>query len=70
MSVFSELRADLASAKVLRAVAVGWLMGAVIVIHCIALAPIVFSGALLPFAAQGTGMMLFGGIVFPDYTRI
>ena len=64
MSVLSELRADLASAKVLRAVAVGWLMGAVIVIHCIALAPIVFSGALLPFAAQGTGMMLFGGIVF------
>ena len=64
MSVLSELRADLASGKMLRAVAVGWLMGAVIVIHCIALAPIVFSGPLLPFAAQGTGMMLFGGIVF------
>ena len=64
MSVLSELRADLASGKVLRAVAVGWLMGAVIVIHCIALAPIVFSGALLPFAVQGTGMMLFGGIAF------
>ena len=64
MSILSELRADLASAKVLRALAVGWLMGAVLVIHCIALAPIVFSGPLLPFAVQGTGMMLFGGIVF------
>ena len=64
MNRVAELRADFASTKALRAVAVGCLMGAVIVIHCIALAPIVFSGPLLPFAVQGTGMMLFGGIVF------
>lgn len=43
---------------------VGWLMGAVVVIHCFALSAIVFSGPLLPFAAQGAGMMLFGGIAF------
>ena len=64
MSTLADLRADLASAKVWRALGVGWLMGAVIVIHCVALAPIVFSGALLPYAAQGTAMMLFGGIAF------
>ena len=64
MVQFIRLRADLQTAKVLRAVAVGWLMGAVIVIHCIALAAIVFSGPMLPFAVQGAGMMLFGGIVF------
>ena len=61
MVQFIRLRADLQTAKVLRAVAVGWLMGAVIVIHCIALAAIVFSGPMLPFAVQGAGMMLFGG---------
>ena len=64
MSRLSELRADLQSPKMLRALAVGFLMAAVIVIHCLALATIVFNGSLLPFAVQGAGMMLFGGIVF------
>ena len=64
MNPLAGLRADLRSAKVFRAVAVGWLMGAVIVIHCIALSAIVFSGPMLPYAVQGAGMMLFGGIVF------
>ena len=64
MSPWSRLRADLVPAKLVRAVAVGWLMGAVIVIHCIALSAIVFSGPMLPFAVQGAGMMLFGGVVF------
>ena len=64
MNPLARLRADLQSAKLFRAVAVGWLMGAVIVIHCIALSAIVFSGPMLPYAVQGAGMMLFGGIVF------
>ena len=64
MNPFARLRADLQSAKLFRAVAVGGLMGAVIVIHCIALSAIVFSGPMLPYAVQGAGMMLFGGIVF------
>ena len=64
MNSLSALRADLRPAKLLRAVAVGWLMGAVIVIHCIALSAIVFSGPMLPYAVQGAGMMLFGGVVF------
>ena len=64
MTPLAHLRADLRSAKLPRAVAVGWIMGAVIVIHCLALAAIVFSGPLLPFAVQGAGMMLFGGVVF------
>ncbi|MCY4450650.1 MAG: SulP family inorganic anion transporter [Immundisolibacterales bacterium] len=64
MSPWSRLRADFVPAKLVRAVAVGWLMGAVIVIHCIALSAVVFSGPMLPFAVQGAGMMLFGGLVF------
>ena len=64
MSVLSALRADFLSAKLPRAVAMGGLMGAVIVIHCFALATIVFSGPLLPFALHGAGMMLFGGAAF------
>ena len=64
MILLSELRADFLSAKLPRAVVVGWIMGAVIVIHCLALATIVFSGPLLPFAMQGAGMMLFGGTAF------
>ena len=64
MNPLARLRADLQSAKLFRAVAVGWLMGVVIVIHCIALSAIVFSGPMLPYAVQGAGMMLFGGIVF------
>lgn len=64
MNRLSELRADLLSPRIPRAVAVGFLMTAVIVIHCLALAAIVFNGPLLPFAVQGAGMMLFGAIVF------
>ena len=64
MPFLSELRADFVSAKLPRALFVGFLMGAVIVIACIALAAIVFAGPLAPFAAQGAGMVLFGGITF------
>ena len=64
MNPLARLRADLQSPKLFRAVTLGWLMGAVIVIHCIALSAIVFSGPMLPYAVQGAGMMLFGGIVF------
>lgn len=58
MNRWSELRADLRSGKLLRAAAFGWLMAVVLVIHCLALSTIVFSGQLLPFAVQGAGMML------------
>ena len=64
VNALSGLRADLRSATLLRAAVAGWLMGAVIVMHCLAVATIVFNGPLLPFAAQGVGMMLFGGMVF------
>ena len=64
MNPLARLRADFRPATLFRAAATGGLMGAVIVIHCLAIATIVFSGPLLPFAAQGAGMMLFGGMVF------
>ncbi len=47
----------------LRALAVGVLVAAVLLIHCLALAAIVFNGPLLPYAVQGAGMMLFGAVV-------
>lgn len=64
MKRLSELRAGLVMPKMLQTLAVGFLMAAIVVIHCIALATIVFNGPLLPFALQGVGMMLFGSIVF------
>lgn len=60
----SRLREDLLSAKLLRAVVAGWVLGAVLVLYCFALATLVFNGPLLPYAAQGAGMMMFGGFVF------
>ena len=64
MIQWSRLRADLLSAKLPRAVVAGWVLGAVVVLYSFALATIVFSGPLLPFAAQGAGMMMFGALVF------
>ncbi len=64
MERLSEMRGDLLSPVMLRALAVGVLMAAVAIIHCLALAAIVFNGPLLPYAVQGAGMMLFGAMVF------
>ncbi len=58
MDRLSQLRTDLASTKMLRAQAVGALMAAIIIIHCIALAAIVFTGPLLPFAVQGAARLV------------
>lgn len=64
MNLLSELRADALSAKLLPALVVGSIMGAVLVLHGLALATIVFSGPLSPFTFKGGGMILFGGVVF------
>ena len=64
MNRLSELREHACSTKLLRAAAFAWIMGAIVVIHCLALATIIFAGPLQPFAVHGAGMMLFGGAVF------
>ena len=64
MTRLRQMRSDLTSPRMLPALAVGCLMAAIIIIHCLALAAILFTGPLLPFAVQGTGMMLFGAIAF------
>ena len=64
MKRLSEMRGDLQSPVMFRALAVGVLVSAVIIIHCLALATIVFNGPLLPHAVQGASMMLFGAMVF------
>lgn len=60
----ADLYADLASRKMFRALGVGFLMAAVVVIHCLALGAIVFNGPLLPYAVHGAGMMMLGAIAF------
>ena len=64
MTAWSHIGDDLRSTKLLRAVVVGWLIGAMLVIHCLMLATIIFSGPLLPYAMQGVGMILFGSVAF------
>ena len=59
-----ELRTDLASRKMARALGVGFLMAAIVVIHCLALGTVVFNGPLSLYAVQGAGMMLLGAIAF------
>ena len=56
----SELRADAESAKLPAGVCTGLVAAVLIVVFGPVLAATVFAGALSPFVAQGTGMMLFG----------
>lgn len=62
MKRLAELRADFRPAVLTRAVLAGWLVGAVLVVHCIAVSAIVFNGPLLPHVGQGTGMIIFSAI--------
>ena len=64
MTLRRELLAGIPSAKLLPSLFTGSMMGAVLVLHCLALSAILFSGPLLPFAAQGVGILLLGGVVY------
>ncbi|MYH59886.1 MAG: STAS domain-containing protein [Boseongicola sp. SB0675_bin_26] len=64
MKRLSEMHGDLLSPVMMRALAVGALVAAVVIIHCLALAAVIFKGPLLPYAVQGAGMMVFGAMVF------
>ena len=64
MMLPSELCRDFLSAKFPRALFAAWIMTAIIVLYCFAIAAIIFSGPLLPFVVEGAGMMLFGATVF------
>ena len=61
-NLLSELRADLGSSRMLKAMAASFLIAAIVVIQSLALSTIVFGGPLLSFAVQGAGMMLFGAM--------
>ena len=60
----NRLRHDLLSARFPRAVLAAWILTTVIVLYCFAIAGVIFSGPLHPFAAEGAGMLLFGAAVF------
>ena len=57
----SELLADARSRKVLPALLLGLIFGAVLLVFQISLGIIIFSGPLAPFASEGVRMALFGG---------
>ena len=64
MRLLPKLPAGLPPTRLLPALFTGSIMGAVLVIHCLAVAAIIFSGPLLPIAAQTVGIFLFGGVVY------
>ena len=64
MTLGNRLRRDLLSARFPRAVLASWILTTVIVLYCFAIASIIFSGPLQPFATEGAGMLLFGAAVF------
>ena len=62
-NLLSELRADVASAKLLPALFVGLAMGVVLVIGAAAISALIFSGTAAPLAARGAGPVLFSALV-------
>ena len=64
VTLLSELRRDLLSAKFPRALVAAWIITAIVVLYCFAVAAIIFSGPLSRFVVEGVGMMLFGATVF------
>ena len=64
MTLPSQLRRDFLSSKFPRALVAGWILATIIVLYCFAVSAIIFRGPLLPFAAEGAGMLLFGAAVF------
>lgn len=64
MNALLRSLAELPSARLAPALFVGSVTGAILVIHSVAIAAIIYSGPLAPFALHGVGMTLFGGIAF------
>ena len=56
----SELRADIASAKAVPALAAGFTSGLGLLIAQVAFGSFIFSGPLAPYSSQGVGLVLFG----------
>ena len=63
MTLPSQLRRDFLSSKFPRALVAGWILATIIILYCFAISAIIFRGPLLPFAAEGAGMLLFGAAV-------
>ena len=64
MTLPSRLRRDFLSSKFPRALFAAPILTTIIVLYCFAISAIIFRGPLLPFAAEGAGMLLFGAAVF------
>ena len=63
MGLLAELRADALSPKLLPALFTGALTGGLLLITCLVLANVIFSGPLSPFLLDGIGMMLPGCVI-------
>ena len=66
----SELRFDIASGKWAAGLSTGLIVAVLMVVFGPALAATVFAGPLTGFVAQGTGMMLFGGLALSLITAL
>ena len=55
-----EIRADIASAKAVPAMAAGFTSGLALLVAQVAYGSLIFSGPLAPYSSQGIGLVLFG----------
>ncbi len=60
LSLASELRADMLSARAAPALSAGFMSGLGLLVAQIAFATFIFSGPLAPYSSQGVGLVLFG----------
>ncbi len=63
-NLWSDLRNDALSAKLLPALFVGGLAGSFMLVESLVLANLIFVGPLSPYVSNGIGMLLFGFAVF------
>ena len=62
-SLLKELTDDLLSQKVVPALALGCVIGVLIVVIEVSLSAMIFSGQLAPLATRASGLLLFGAVV-------
>lgn len=59
-SLFKELAEDATSPKMVPALALGLVIGVLLVVIGVSFAAMIFSGPLAPLATRGAGLTLFG----------
>jgi sulfate permease, SulP family len=68
--LFSELTADATSPKLVSALAIGLVIGVLVVVVEVSFAAMIFSGPLASLATRGAGLTLFGALVMCAYLTL